>query len=37
VTRSGTVDSQAESQKAEQVAKEIKGVKSVVNNLQVKS
>jgi osmotically-inducible protein OsmY len=37
VTLSGTVDSQAESQKAEQVAKEIKGVKSVVNNLQVKS
>jgi hyperosmotically inducible protein len=37
VTLSGTVDTQAESQKAEQVAREIKGVKSVVNNLQVKS
>lgn len=37
VTLSGMVDSQAESQKAERVAKDIKGVKSVVNNLQVKS
>ena len=37
VTLSGTVDSQAESDKAAQVAREIKGVKSVVNNLQVKS
>ena len=37
VTLSGTVDSQAESDKAAQVAKDIKGVKSVVNNLQVKS
>ncbi len=37
VTLSGTVDSKAESDKAEQVAKGINGVKSVVNNLQVKS
>ena len=37
VTLSGSVDSQSESQKAEQVARDIKGVKSVVNNLQVKS
>jgi hyperosmotically inducible protein len=37
VTLSGSVDTQAESRKAEQVAREIKGVKSVVNNLQVKS
>jgi osmotically-inducible protein OsmY len=37
VTLSGTVETQAESNKAAQVARDIKGVKSVVNNIQVKS
>ena len=37
VTLSGTAESQAEADKAVQVAGQIKGVKSVVNNLEVKS
>ncbi|HKQ22960.1 MAG TPA: BON domain-containing protein [Burkholderiales bacterium] len=37
VTLSGDVDNQAEADKAVRVAKEIKGVKSVVNNMHVKS
>ena len=37
VTLGGMVDSQAEADKAVQVARDIKGVKSVVNNMQVKS
>jgi hyperosmotically inducible protein len=37
VTLSGTVESEAEATRAEQIASEIKGVKSVVNNLQVAS
>lgn len=37
VTLTGTVATQAEADKAVQVAREIQGVKSVVNNLQVKS
>ena len=36
VTLSGKVKSQAEADKAVQVAREIKGVKSVVNNIQVR-
>ena len=36
VTLSGNVDNQAEADKAVHVAREIKGVKSVVNNMQVK-
>ena len=37
VTLTGDVDNQAEADKAVHVAKEIKGVKSVVNKMQVKS
>jgi hyperosmotically inducible protein len=37
VTLSGTVETQAEADRAVAIASEIKGVKSVVNNLQVKS
>ena len=37
VTLTGNVDNQAEADKAVRVASEIKGVKSVVNNMQVKS
>ena len=37
VTLSGTVDSQAEADRAVAAVNQIKGVKSVVNNLQVKS
>ena len=37
VTLSGKVESQAEADKAAHVAREIKGVKSVVNNIQVRS
>ena len=37
VTLSGNVDNQAEADKAVRVAKDIKGVKSVVNNMHVKS
>ena len=37
VTLSGTADSQAEIDRAVQDANQVKGVKSVVNNIQVKS
>jgi hyperosmotically inducible protein len=37
VTLSGSATSQAEAEKAVRVASEIKGVKSVVNNIEVKS
>ena len=37
VTLSGKVKSQAEADKAVHIAREIKGVKSVVNNMHVKS
>ena len=37
VTLSGKVENQAEADKAAHVAREIKGVKSVVNNIQVRS
>ena len=37
VTLSGKVENQAEADKAVRVASEIKGVKSVVNKMQVKS
>lgn len=37
VTLTGTVKSRTESQKAERIAREIQGVKSVVNKLQVQS
>jgi hyperosmotically inducible periplasmic protein len=37
VTLSGTAASQAEADKAVSVARDIKGVKSVVNNIQIKS
>lgn len=37
VTLSGTAGSQAEADKAVSVARDIKGVKSVVNNIQIKS
>lgn len=37
VTLSGDVDNKAEADKAVKIAREIKGVKSVVNNMHVKS
>jgi len=37
VTLSGTVSNKTEADRAERIAKDIQGVKSVVNNLQVKS